>query len=83
MSYELNRTTIGEKIHFKSVHDPKFKNKRLSVTFSLQLAKDTASDLTILPFLLRKVSRESPDFSSLNDRLTDVAVGSLAPSSCH
>lgn len=72
MSYELNRKPIGDKIHFSSVSDPKFKHNRLSVNFVMPLSKETASDNAVVPFLLRKGCRECPDFTSLNQRLADL-----------
>lgn len=72
MSYELNRTPIGEKIYFSSISDRKFKHNRLSVNFILPLEQETASDNAVVPFVLRKGCRECPDFTSLNARLAEL-----------
>jgi predicted Zn-dependent peptidase len=72
MSHGLSRVSIGDRIHFNSVSDPKFKHNRMSVNLVLPLEKETASENAVVPFLLRKGCRECPDFSSLNARLQEL-----------
>lgn len=69
MSYELNRTPIGDGIHFNSVTHPKFKHNRLTMSFIVPIAAETAADYAVVPLILRKGCREWPDFTSLNARL--------------
>lgn len=77
MSDRLCRKEIGDKIHFSSIIDPKFKHNRLSVNFIAPLSRETASDNAVVPFILRKGCRECPDFTSLNQRLAELYGASL------
>lgn len=66
------RKRIGESVHFSSVTDKKFKHNRISALMVLPMVAEEAADNAVVPLLLRKGSRECPDFSSLNARLCEL-----------
>lgn len=72
LSNKLTRAPIGQDVYFSSVADPKFKHNRISVNFVMPLARETASDNAVVPFILRKGCRSCPDFTSLNARLAEL-----------
>ena len=69
MSFHLNRTAISDQVFFSSIIDKRYKTNRISVNLILPLAKETASVNALIPSLLRKGTRECPDFTELNKRL--------------
>ncbi len=69
MSYQLKRLPIGQGVYFSSISDPKFKHNRISVNFITPLEEATAADNAIVPFLLRKGSKNCPDFTALEQEL--------------
>jgi predicted Zn-dependent peptidase len=78
MSGEVNRERIGEHIHFTSITDAKFKHNRLTVNFVMPLSRETASENAVIPFVLRKGTRELPDFTALNTRLEELYGATLS-----
>ena len=78
MGEKLDRTKIGENIHFTCVRDPKFKHNRLTLCFVMPLIRETASENAVVPFILRKACRELPDMSALNIRLEELYGASLS-----
>jgi len=78
MAKGLNRKEIGDKIHFNSIIDKKFKHNRLSVNFVTPLSKEAASQNAVVPFILRKGCREYPDFTALNEKLSELYGATLS-----
>ncbi len=78
MNNTLRRRRIGEEVYFSSVTDPKFKHNRISVNYILPLEKETVSANALIPFLLRKGSRECPDFTLLNQKLYSLYGATLS-----
>lgn len=77
MSHPLKRVSLGGGVHFNSISDPKFKLNRLAVYCILPLREETASENAVLPFLLRKGSKNIPDFTALNATLNDLYGATL------
>lgn len=63
------RKTICDGVNFTTIHDEKFKQDLITVSFLLPLAKKTASVNALLPLVLRHGCRELPDMTALNRRL--------------
>ena len=63
---------VTEGIRFRSIPDTRFKTLRIAVNFMLPLEKETAAAHALLPFLLSRASREYPDFTRLNERLSEL-----------
>ena len=63
---------VTEGINFRSIQDTRFKTLRIAVNFMLPLEKETAAANALLPFLLSRASREYPDFTRLNERLSEL-----------
>lgn len=72
MSSSLNRQQIAADVFFNSVNDTRFKTNRISVHMAVPLQADTASDCAAVPLILRKGTRECPDFTKLNERLEEL-----------
>lgn len=77
MSNVLNRHQIGAGIFFSSFTDKKFKHNRLTINFITPLSPENASDNAMVPLLLRKGSRNLPDFSKLHAKLNRLYGASL------
>jgi predicted Zn-dependent peptidase len=78
MSAALHRVGIGQEIFFSHIPDPKFKRNLLSVHFIMPLDAATASDNAVVPYILRKGTRECPDFTAFNARLAELYGASLS-----
>ncbi|WP_283607462.1 EF-P 5-aminopentanol modification-associated protein YfmF [Faecalispora anaeroviscerum] len=63
---------VTDGINFRSIQDTRFKTLRIAVNFMLPLEKETAAANALLPFLLSRASREYPDFTRLNERLSEM-----------
>lgn len=69
---EIEQRSVCSGVNFRSVRDVRFKTVRLSVHFMLPLTEKTAAPNAILPFLLTRASRKYPDFTKLNQRLSEL-----------
>lgn len=77
MELKLNRTTISDGIYFTDVKSSKFKNNRISITLVAPLSEKTASSFAILPMILRKGYRGSPDAASFSRQLSSLYGASI------
>ena len=78
MKEELRRVQIGEEVYFSSIQDQKFKHNSITVHLITPLDPETVTSNAILPFLLRKGSRNCPDFTKLEQTLCDLYGASLS-----
>ena len=67
MTTDLVRTTLADGVYLSVLNDKKFKHNRLSVNLIVPLDEDTVSGYALLPFIMRKGSRECSDFTLLTD----------------
>lgn len=78
MNQELRRVKLGEGVYFSSVRDRKFKHNCLSVNLITPLDEDTVTAGAILPYLLRRGSKDCPDFTKLEQTLCELYGASLS-----
>lgn len=78
MSDQFQRIQLCDGVHFSSVTDSKFKHNRITANLVMPLDRRTVTDQAVVPFLLRKGSRECPDFTKLNRRLCELYGASLS-----
>ena len=69
VSYNLCRTSIGDRIFFNSIIDKRYKTNRVSVNLILPLERDKVSVRALIPNILRKGYRECPDFTEFSKKL--------------
>ena len=69
VSYNLQRTSIGDRIFFNSIIDKRYKTNRVSVNLILPLERDKVSVRALIPNILRKGYRECPDFTEFSKKL--------------
>ncbi len=77
MAGAFHRESIAEGVAFSAVQDPKFKHNRLSVSLLLPLEEGKLSERAIVPYILRQGTRKYPNFTQLNERLSDLYGASL------
>ncbi len=68
----MERTELGNGIHFTAIHDERFKQNQISLNFLLPLRRETATLYALLPLMLRRGCREFPDMTALNRRLKEL-----------
>lgn len=73
----INRQQICNGVHFSSVPDSRFKTGRITAALMLPLKRETAAANAILPYLLCRSCREYPDFTALNQKLSELYGASL------
>jgi len=78
MNQELNRTRLGEDVFFTSIRDRKFKHNCISVNLLTPLEEETVTANAILPYLLRRGSKNCPDFTELEKTLCELYGASLS-----
>jgi predicted Zn-dependent peptidase len=66
------RKSLCGGVNFTAIHDERFKQNQLSVSFLLPLSRETASVNALLPLVLRHDCREFPDMTLLNVRLKEL-----------
>ena len=66
-------------VRLTAVQTHKFKSNQLSVTLLAPLAAETASANALLPYVLRRGTRERPDLESLSAALDELYGGSIEP----
>ncbi len=69
---ELTVKRLGDGVSLTAVRDDSYKTNRISCSFFLPLAAQTASRYAILPHLLTRSCRKYPDFTQLNQRLSEL-----------
>ena len=77
MAGPFHRAAIAKGVSFSAVQDPKFKHNRLSVSMLMPLEEGKLSERAIVPYILRQGTRKYPDFTKLNERLSDLYGASL------
>jgi len=77
MTNELQFLPIGKGAALKSLSDPRFKTMRVSVNMLVPLAKETAAAYALLPSLVSRATRQYPDYTALNCRLSELYGASL------
>lgn len=77
MTNELQFQPIGGGAVLKSLADPRFKTMRVSVNMLVPLTEKTAAAHAILPSLVSRATRQYPDYTALNCRLSELYGASL------
>ncbi len=72
MSKELQRTPMGPGAAMNSLSDARFKTMRVSVNMLVPLTKETAAPYALLPSLVSRATRQYPDYTALNRRLSEL-----------
>lgn len=75
---KMEQYPMMDGINFRSIRDTRFKTLRIAVNFMLPIDKNTAAANALLPFLLSRASREYPDFTRLNERLSELYGASIS-----
>ena len=78
MNQKLNREQLAEGVFFSSVRDEKFRHNSISVNFIVPLEEETAACTAVIPSLLRRGSKNCPDFTRLEQALCDLYGASLS-----
>lgn len=68
----MERQKLSDGIYFNTINQDKFKTNKISVHFVLPLDKTTATANAVVPFILRKSYKDCPDFTLLNQKLSDL-----------
>lgn len=71
-SGRMERTELGNGIHFTAIRDERFKQNQISLNFLLPLRRETATLYALLPLMLRRGCRQYPDMTALNRRLKEL-----------
>lgn len=71
------RQPLCDGVNFRHIKDERFKTGRISANFMLPLDSNTASANAMIPYMLRRASREYPDFTRLNERLSELYGATL------
>ena len=75
----VTRSQLLPGVFLTSVHTKKFKSSVLSMTLLAPLEAETAAANALLPYLLRRGSKEHPDLSSISAALDRLYGGSIEP----
>lgn len=78
MSQELHRAELAEGVSFTSIRDRKFKHNCISISLLTPLEEETVTANAILPYLLRRGSKNCPDFTKLEQTLCELYGASLS-----
>ena len=66
-------------VHLRAIHTNKFKSAYLSVSFMAPLQRDTAAVNALVPYILRRGSRQHPDMESVSAALDELYGGAIEP----
>lgn len=70
MNNIINRRKIADGVYFSSITDKRYKKNLISVAFSTQLSKDTATENVIVPVLLTKCNSKLPTYKAFNNKMS-------------
>lgn len=68
----IEQRSVCDGVNFRSIRDGRFKTVRMSVHFFRPLERADASVNAILPFLLTRACKKYPDYTKLNERLSEL-----------
>ena len=77
--YQETRTELMPGVYFRAIHTTKFKSAYLSVTFLSPLKKETAALNALVPYVLRRGTRNHPDMESISAELDNLYGGAIEP----
>lgn len=77
MTNELQSQPLHEGAALKSLMDPRFKTMRVSIDMLVPLTQKTAAAYALLPSLVSRATRQYPDYTALNRRLSELYGASL------
>ncbi len=80
MTNALQFIPVGEGASLKSLSDSRFKTMRVSVNMLVPLTEKTAAAYALLPSLVSRATRQYPDYTALNCRLSELYGASLSSS---
>lgn len=72
MNSPLKSVEIAKGVNFNSVVDERFKTNRISINFITMLDAEKATINAIVPNILKKGHKESPNFTSFNQELENL-----------
>jgi len=76
---QTTRRELAPGVNLRCVHTNKFKSAYLSVTMMLPLEAERASLNALLPYVLRRGTREHPDLEALSAALDELYGGAIEP----
>ena len=74
-----SRTELSDGIFLTNVPDKKFNTNLISIGFICPLSKDTASEIALLPQLLRRAGEKYPDMLSVENALATLYGARIEP----
>ncbi len=77
MAYQLIEHKIAPGIGFHAICDDRFKTARLSVNFCVPLDAQRTAEYAVVAPLLRRKGEEYPDFTGLNQKLSEMYGAAL------
>lgn len=69
MTINHNQKRVAQGVSFTAIQDRKFRHNRLSLNFVVPMSSQTVSEYALLSYLLRRATKDCPDFTKLNRRL--------------
>lgn len=78
MKYELKTIELSQRINIRYMLDDKFTVGRISITMLLPLQKETVASNAILPFVLKRSTKNNPSFIELNRKLSMLYGASIS-----
>ena len=73
---EVTRRELFPGVWLRTVHTRKFKSAFLSLTLMVPLDRERAAENALVPYVLRRGTREHPDLESLSAALDQLYGGS-------
>ena len=76
---QVIHTQLFPGVNLTSVHTGKFKSSYFGVSLLVQLDESTVAANALIPFVLRRGSREYPDMQAISARLDELYGGAVVP----
>ena len=76
---EVTRRELFPGVWLRTVHTRKFKSAFLSLTLMVPLDRERAAENALVPYVLRRGTREHPDLESLSAALDQLYGGAIEP----
>lgn len=71
--------TLAEGVRFLAIPDARFKTAKVTVALFMPLCEDTVAAQALLPYVLSRSCKAYPDFSALQQRLSELYGADIVP----
>ena len=76
---QVTRQELWPGVWLRTIHTHKFKSSYMSVTLLTELKQETASEYALIPYVLRRGTKNHPNLEAISAALDELYGGAIEP----